>query len=574
MGVLAEDQRHRRPLRRALDDGGRRRVHERVDVGVRAAARRAPAVVDGPAGVPGFEPLIAGREVRAVAGLVAHRPDHHRRVVLVALDHPLDAIQVRRPPGWVVGEPVLHVVAITVALDVRLVDDVEAVEVAELVPLGVVRVVRGADGVHVVLLHQLDVADHQRAIEVVAGVGAVLVAVDALEERRLPVDQDARVPDLDLAEADPRRDHLDHPARAVLERQPCGVEIGRVGRPFERRAHRHQELRRHLLAGRHVDLLRHRGAHGLSGRIEQLERDAGSGARGPEVAHGDRSVERAVLVRQVEGAAVLEIADVDGRPAPEEDVAEDAAQPEHVLVLEERAVAPPVDLDGERVRTRPDEASDVEFRRRAAVLAVADARAVDPEVECRVDAREVQEDAAADPVRRDRERRPVGADRVVLTRHPRVGGVEGERVLYVRVDRHPEPLHLPVAGHGDGRPGPVVELGPLEAGGAAGGVGRVPGTSTVRSGNGTRATRRGRRPRPVPPTGRSSSSRGGARCQRGAPPGRPTPRAPSSRTARSLPRRPAPAFLTPGRRPKAAASPTRLPPLPRPARPPTEPPSS
>ena len=48
-------------------------------------------------------------------------------MVLVALDHPRDSIEIERLPRGIVGQPVIRAEAVGVALDVGLVHHVEAV---------------------------------------------------------------------------------------------------------------------------------------------------------------------------------------------------------------------------------------------------------------------------------------------------------------------------------------------------------------------------------------------------------------------------------------------------------------
>ena len=59
------------------------------------------------------------------------------------------------------------------------------------------------------------------------------MAVGALDEHGLAVDQQLRVADLDLAESDIYRDDFNNPP-AVGEGGREGVEMGRLGRPLER----------------------------------------------------------------------------------------------------------------------------------------------------------------------------------------------------------------------------------------------------------------------------------------------------------------------------------------------------
>ena len=136
--------------------------------------------------------------------LVAERPDHHRRVVLVAHHHAAVAVKRSRAEARIdhgvarsacnAGEMVLPlrvvdpaVVAASVRLEVRLVHEVEAVLVRKVIPARIVRVVAQAHAVYVVALHELDVLDHPLVRNCVAMVRVHLVAVHALEQDRLSV---------------------------------------------------------------------------------------------------------------------------------------------------------------------------------------------------------------------------------------------------------------------------------------------------------------------------------------------------------------------------------------------------
>ena len=206
--VLAEHERARVGFTCLCRDLSGRRVHVADEIDVRAAV--GALVVDRACRVSSMNRRRCRLEVHPVARLVPHRPDDHRGVVGKCLDHPRVPFDVGRLPRGVVAERPVEAVPEAVRLDVGLVDDVEAVLVAEVVPLLHVGIVRRADEVEVVLLHQLDVADHQGARHHLARVWLVLVAVDAANQDRTAVDEQPGVPDLDLAEPDaPRYDARD-----------------------------------------------------------------------------------------------------------------------------------------------------------------------------------------------------------------------------------------------------------------------------------------------------------------------------------------------------------------------------
>ncbi len=426
-----------------------------------------------PRGIAPSRPLVACGEVGALSCLVAQRPPDDRRVVLVALDHPGDPIQVGGQPGRIVGEAVLRAEAVRVAFDVGLVHHVQAVLVAQGVPLGIVGVVRRPDGVDVVPFHQLDVAHHQGAIDGVPRERAVLVAVHALHQDGLAVDEESAAADLDRPEADARGDNFERAPGSVLQRQERGIEVRCFRRPAVGGSHRERQRHRPLAPGRHRGGRGNAAPHLAAVCIEQLQRHRRRRCPSTAIRHRDRRLQSRVDPRVIEDGPDLEVPHVRVGGAPQVHVPEDAAQPEHVLILEERTIAPAVHFDGQHVGTLPEVARDVELGRRAAVLAVTHPRAVHPDVEGRVHAREVQQHAPARPLRRDVERCPVRADGVVVARRPRVLRLVREGIPRVAVDGHAETLNLPVARHNDVLPPRVIEPGELGAGGPRGRAWRI-----------------------------------------------------------------------------------------------------
>ena len=119
-------------------------------------------------------------------------------MVLVAFDHVRDALD----PLVAVARVAAQLVVVRVRLDIRLVDDVQAEPVAELEPVGVVRIVGRADGVDVELLHQAHIPLHQLTGHGAAPPVVVIVPVDAGDQHRLAVDEQVTVANLDVTEAE------------------------------------------------------------------------------------------------------------------------------------------------------------------------------------------------------------------------------------------------------------------------------------------------------------------------------------------------------------------------------------
>ncbi len=86
--------------------------------------------------------------------------------------------------------------------DVRLIDHVQAVAVAQLIPACGVGIVRTAHGVKVILLHQQNVLQHILFGHHLAALVVVLMAVHPADQQRFAVEQQQAVADLYPAKAD------------------------------------------------------------------------------------------------------------------------------------------------------------------------------------------------------------------------------------------------------------------------------------------------------------------------------------------------------------------------------------
>ena len=94
------------------------------------------------------------------------------------------------------------------ALVVGLGHDDEPVLVAQLVEAGVIGVVGAAHRVDVVPLHEGQVAVHVLQVDHRPGGGVGVVAVDAAQGQRPPVQAQDGIDDIDLAQPHPIGDHL------------------------------------------------------------------------------------------------------------------------------------------------------------------------------------------------------------------------------------------------------------------------------------------------------------------------------------------------------------------------------
>ena len=463
-------------------------------------------------GVEGVQGLVGRDEVPARAGLVAQRPDHHRGVVHMGVGQLHDTGHVGCLELRDVRERGLAVV-VFVAFEVGLVLEVDAVLVAEVVPVRGAGVVRVADVVDVAALHEHDLLLHLLRGDGVAHGGIDLLAVHALELHGPAVDVvvapgqpelilcGGRVADLDLAEAEGRREGLHHAALPVAQLPDERVAPRLLGRPLAGVGHPHPGYGQGGLSG-----LRRshcgRGRHPIDGcvlvriefvGVERVGERIALGGLPAEVADVGLDAYRAVGIGGVEVGPHTQVADLHPGCRGERDGAEDARQAEHVLRLEERAVGVAVDLHGHDVLAPGVQVGgDVERGGVARVLRETHVTAVHPEVEERRDAVKVDVDLAFLPRFGQRERAAVGSHLVAVPVSDPVRGrgahhaaapvvhghLVGEDHRLVGVDRHAvaeaavllDARHVPLHRHRHVVPCRHVVFGFVELRGALFGV--------------------------------------------------------------------------------------------------------
>ena len=400
-----------------------------------------------------LDPTVAGLEVGAHARLVAHRPDDDRRMVLVAQHHAPVALHVRLCISRHLGQRVF-VVAHAVRLDVGLVHDIDAVAVAQLVPLRVVGIVARAYGVDIHLFHDADVLDHPFAAYHIAADGIHLVAVGALDQHGLPVHEQLCVPDLHGTEAHGLRHGLGH-APAVRHGDLERIEVRGLGRPFGRVGD--LEDIPALAAGRLQPMFRHDTAR----RIAQRQADRLHTGRGFHL-----DAQRGVLIFRIQhgrDAHILEVRLVAGSQLH---AAGNAREAPEVLVFEVGAVRPAEHLQGDEVFARLHELRDVELRGQLAVLAVTDETSVDPDIDVRRSGTDRKMDVLAAPRCRDVERAAVGTHMVLGIGH--IGRIVPEitapGIADIHIDGVAVTVQLPHPRHGHAAPRRIVVVDGPDAG--------------------------------------------------------------------------------------------------------------
>ena len=171
-------------------------------------------------------------------------------------------------------------------------------------------------------------------------------------------------------------------------------------------------------------------------------------------------LERSLFVVCAEYRLRAEVFDAGFWRAQQCNVAEDAAEPEHILVFEVAAVRPSVNLNRDLVTAGFHEWRQIKLRRRLGILAIANLLAVDPKVVATVNATESNDRSSSFPTSRQLERCAVRPDRIVVLINKR--WVRRMRIPHIGVDRLTIPLHLPTRRNLNGLPLGVVKIGSVE----------------------------------------------------------------------------------------------------------------
>ena len=346
-----------------------RNVVKRGTVGVLCTVIRIAALVMQKAGG------VAAAEIRRHRGvvapeprLIAERPDHDRRMVLVPLVEPFGAVKIRSLPRGTVREVVpaeLFNGEKTVRLDIRLVNKVEAVFVAELRHARVGRIMTGADHVDVILLADREVAEHCVHRCGIAEDGSAVVAVNAARLHRLAVQQHHAVAHLDAARADGQRDML----FAVLKAEV--IQVRRLARPEGGIAEDKGDSP--AVAARPGAAVRAGGGAEARGRV--LLQHAVKG-------HGENR--RAEVIRQL--TADRDVAHAAAVAEEQVDLAENARRAEHILILEVGAGGVLDHQHAQLVLAALQLVGHAELGDAVRHLAVTDKFAVEPDIEAGGDA--------------------------------------------------------------------------------------------------------------------------------------------------------------------------------------------
>ena len=190
-------------------------------------------IVDHPAGVLSPEEIRHGENIRTCIGFVAAGPEKNCRMVLVPFKHGFRPVKDAGQPLWFVSRQIAFRIALegAVGFQVGLIDHVDAVPIAHMIPGSLVGVMTGADCVDVIAEENLHGPAHIFFSNGASGVGVPFVAVHAVEHNALPVEKQEPVLDFKPTEADVIGDELHGFAVFIQQSQKNMIEGGRFVAP-------------------------------------------------------------------------------------------------------------------------------------------------------------------------------------------------------------------------------------------------------------------------------------------------------------------------------------------------------
>ncbi len=190
-------------------------------------------VVDDPGRISVSEKPGHGGDILSRVSLVAAGPYEDCRVVLVPLQHghcPVHhaGLPLRQAAGDIPGRLAdAHLLPGTMAFQVGLIDHVQAVLIAQLIPSGLVGIVAGADRIDIVLLHEPDIPHHIFFRHCPASPYVELVAVDSLKDDPFSVDAHDPFSQFKMPEAHGLRNHL-HGLSIFIQKSQAQPVKGRI----------------------------------------------------------------------------------------------------------------------------------------------------------------------------------------------------------------------------------------------------------------------------------------------------------------------------------------------------------
>ena len=359
-------------------NGIRIRVHPAFHIGncVKGTVVEHALIVNQPAGILGAEVVRHCQNVLPGVGLVSAGPEQDGNMVFIPLKHghcPVKhaVLPLREAsgnvPAWFNFPQLLPG---TVAFQVRLIHHVDAALVAQMIPRCLIGVMAGADSIDMIAAEGLHGPLHILHADGTACAGIPFVTVDPVNHQPLTVEEHDPVLQFKPPETDVVGDLFQNFPGRIGQGQNRVIEIWRFVAPTldigEGKFRAYMVL---SVKGQHHSLVH----QALNGTVE---------------CYIFRFTAEEQTDFQLAGGAVLQkrgfqpqVVHIRGGLGVEKHAAEDAAEPEKVLILQPACTAVLIDLHAQAVPGFPDVGSQVKVRGGEAVLGVANEVAVEPDIE-------------------------------------------------------------------------------------------------------------------------------------------------------------------------------------------------
>ena len=305
-------------------------------------------------------------DVFSAKALVAAAPQQDAGVVFVAFEHAVCAVQHRRAPfGPIPRQSLVRPAALPAAVrfQVRFVDDIQPVCIAQIIPLGAVGIVAGAHGVDVTALHKLHIVFHLLARYAAPCAAAPFMAVYAPEHNALSVQQHQPVLQFKPAKARLAAHRFQRTANGIAERNGIRVQRGILGAPQMR--------------VRNGQVQRGAAVHNGRAHHKPVCAQRYIARAGALHAHLHAQIAVGKILRQLR--LCPNIGQMRGGLRKQRHAAKNAGHPPEILILQPAGRGKAIHAHSQPVFARAAHGRrKIEFRRRKAVFAVADEYTVAP----------------------------------------------------------------------------------------------------------------------------------------------------------------------------------------------------
>ena len=346
----------------------------------------------------------------------------------------------------------LFAIAHTVRLDIGFANHIQAIQIAEIIPQRIIRIVAGPDTVNVVLLHDADILNHPFRCNVIAGQRIHLMTVHPFEKNRLAIDPYLTFvgTQFNLTESDPLVKRLQLLSRSITQRQLQLIKIGLFRTPFANIAHLHAQPT--TVIG--IELSDYRCEFTLFAAQRHFYRTTDN----IHPLHIDLQTAGAVSGIQIGNHS--QIFNPLLWPGIQIDIASNTRQPPKVLIFEVGTVTPTINLHSDQIFASFEIGRDIKIGTHLAILAVTDKTAIDPYIEVRGSRPNMQKDISTVPIGRQIERAAIRTDMVIFLLNERriIGKLARPHIRHIGVNRIAITVHLPQRRYREIHPSRIIEI--------------------------------------------------------------------------------------------------------------------